>query len=135
MDCRPTEREGQECHSLASWDEWKERRKAWKEFDSGKFKILVCADALIDYVQHSYSSVINYDLPRKKEDYIQRCGLDRIGQRVYINFSKREEIKLIEEIESSTRSKLKNFLINLWRYIIFGERVLHSFFLVEVCKN
>lgn len=80
-----------------------ERRSIMQQFRSGRVKVLISTDLTargID-VQQVFS-VINYDFPRDRETYIHRIGRSgRYGRKgVAINFVSKEEMPLLEEIET-----------------------------------
>merc|ERR1712113_1259780 len=66
-----------------------ERSQIMKEFRSGTTRVLISTDLLARGIDvQSVSLVINYDLPRDKENYIHRIGRSgRYGRKgVAINF-------------------------------------------------
>lgn len=80
----------------------KERDAIMQEFRQGKSRVLITTDVWargIDVQQ--ISTVINYDLPLDRENYIHRIGRSgRFGRKgVAINFVKNDEIKILRDIE------------------------------------
>ncbi|ODV58679.1 eukaryotic initiation factor 4A [Ascoidea rubescens DSM 1968] len=79
-----------------------QRDTIMQEFRTGSSRILISTDLLargIDVQQ--VSLVINYDLPKNKENYIHRIGRGgRFGRKgVAINFVTKEDIETMTEIE------------------------------------
>ena len=79
-----------------------EREHIIQNFKSGHSRILIATDLIargIDVQQ--VSLVINYDLPRDKENYVHRIGRGgRFGRKsVAINFLTRDDINFMREIE------------------------------------
>ena len=79
-----------------------ERNKRIKEFRDGISRILISTDLLargIDIQQ--ISLVINYDIPKEKENYIHRIGRSgRYGRKgVALNFATNYDIDKLKEIE------------------------------------
>jgi translation initiation factor 4A len=79
-----------------------ERNKRIKEFRDGESRILISTDLLargIDIQQ--ISLVINYDIPKEKENYIHRIGRSgRYGRKgVALNFATNYDIDKIKDIE------------------------------------
>jgi translation initiation factor 4A len=79
-----------------------DRELIMKQFRSGSTRVLITTDLLargIDVQQ--VSLVINYDLPKNRENYIHRIGRSgRFGRKgVAINFVTNEEIPELKEIE------------------------------------
>jgi len=80
----------------------KERELIMKEFRSGSSRVLITTDLLargIDVQQ--VSLVINYDLPKDRENYIHRIGRSgRFGRKgVAINFIVSEDVRVLRDIE------------------------------------
>ena len=80
-----------------------ERNKRIKEFRDGISRILISTDLLargIDIQQ--ISLVINYDIPKEKENYIHRIGRSgRYGRKgVALNFATNYDIDKLKEIET-----------------------------------
>lgn len=79
-----------------------ERNSVMKSFRSGSSRILIATDIIargIDVQQ--VSLVINYDIPRDRENYIHRIGRSgRHGRKgVAINFITRDDVRTLKEIE------------------------------------
>jgi ATP-dependent RNA helicase len=80
----------------------KERDAIMEDFRSGSSRVLITTDIWgrgLDVQQ--VSLVINYDLPTNRELYIHRIGRSgRFGRKgVAINFVKKEETKILRDIE------------------------------------
>merc|ERR1712036_187191 len=75
------------------------RNLVMREFRSGSSRVLISTDLLargIDVQQ--VSLVINYDLPHKVENYLQRSG--RFGRKgAAINFVTDRDVRTMREIE------------------------------------
>lgn len=79
-----------------------EREAVMKQFRSGSAKVLVTTDLLARGIDvHQVSMVINYDLPKKKEQYIHRIGRSgRYGKKgVAINFVVPSDYKYLLETQ------------------------------------
>lgn len=79
-----------------------DRRKIMEEFRTGSSRVLITTDLLargIDVQQ--VSVVINYDLPRNRENYLHRIGRSgRFGRKgLAINFVTQDDVKDLREIE------------------------------------
>ncbi|KAL6074420.1 Eukaryotic initiation factor 4A-II [Balamuthia mandrillaris] len=79
-----------------------DRRKIMEEFRTGSSRVLITTDLLargIDVQQ--VSVVINYDLPRNKENYLHRIGRSgRFGRKgLAINFVTAEDMRELRELE------------------------------------
>lgn len=79
-----------------------DRRKIMEEFRTGSSRVLITTDLLargIDVQQ--VSVVINYDLPRNKENYLHRIGRSgRFGRKgLAINFVSNDDIRELRELE------------------------------------
>jgi len=79
-----------------------DRRKIMDEFRTGSSRVLITTDLLargIDVQQ--VSVVINYDLPRNKENYLHRIGRSgRFGRKgLAINFVTQEDMRDLRELE------------------------------------
>lgn len=93
-----------------------ERNLILKEFRSGSSRVLITTDLLargIDVQQ--VSLVINYDLPRNKENYIHRIGRSgRFGRKgVAINFVVDEDVRAMREIEQFYNTKIEEMPMNV----------------------
>jgi len=94
----------------------KERDAIMQEFRSGKSRVLITTDVWargIDVQQ--ISTVINYDLPLDRENYIHRIGRSgRFGRKgVAINFVKNDEIKILRDIEQYYSTQIDEMPINI----------------------
>jgi translation initiation factor 4A len=79
-----------------------DRELIMKEFRSGSSRVLITTDLLARGIDvHHVSLVINYDLPRHKENYLHRIGRSgRYGRKgVAINFVSRDDVRIMREIE------------------------------------
>jgi translation initiation factor 4A len=79
-----------------------ERELIMKEFRSGSSRVLITTDLLARGIDvHHVSLVINYDLPRHKENYLHRIGRSgRYGRKgVAINFVTRDDVRSMRELE------------------------------------
>jgi len=79
-----------------------DRRRIMEEFRTGSSRVLITTDLLargIDVQQ--VSIVINYDLPRNKENYLHRIGRSgRFGRKgLAINFVTSEDMRELKELE------------------------------------
>merc|ERR1712061_163235 len=79
-----------------------ERSLVMQEFRSGSSRVLISTDLLargIDVQQ--VSLVINYDLPRRRENYLHRIGRSgRFGRKgVAINFVTNQDVRDMKDIE------------------------------------
>lgn len=86
-----------------------ERKKRMADFRTGRARILIATDLLargIDVQQ--VSTVINYELPLQRENYIHRIGRSgRYGRKgVAINLIVEEEAKSLEDIETYYSTKI-----------------------------
>jgi len=86
-----------------------ERELIMKEFRSGSTRVLITTDLLargIDVQQ--VSLVINYDLPRNRENYIHRIGRSgRFGRKgTAINFVTDEDEAALRDIEQFYNTKI-----------------------------
>ena len=94
----------------------REREQVMKEFRAGKSRILIATDIIargIDIQQ--VSLVINFDIPRNKENYIHRIGRSgRHGRKgVAINFITREDVRSLKEIESFYSTQIEEMPMNI----------------------
>jgi translation initiation factor 4A len=94
----------------------KERQRIMKEFRSGTSRVLIATDILargIDVQQ--VSLVINYDIPRSREQYIHRIGRSaRYGRRgVAINFIVERDIGIMRDIETFYSTEIKELPANV----------------------
>jgi len=94
----------------------KQREVIMKEFRTGSSRILITTDLLargIDVQQ--VSLVINYDLPRDRENYIHRIGRGgRFGRKgVAINFVTKEDERTIHDIEKFYNTRISEMPANV----------------------
>jgi len=97
-----------------------ERQATMKEFKSGATRILISTDVLargIDVQQ--VSLVINFDLPKDKENYIHRIGRSgRCGRKgVGINLISSEDVRALREIEQFYATQIDEMPQNVAEYI------------------
>jgi len=96
--------------------EQKERELIMKEFRSGSSRVLITTDLLargIDVQQ--VSLVINYDLPKDRENYIHRIGRSgRFGRKgVAINFIVQEDVRVLRDIEQFYNTQIEEMPMNV----------------------
>jgi len=96
--------------------EQKERELIMKEFRSGSSRVLITTDLLargIDVQQ--VSLVINYDLPKDRENYIHRIGRSgRFGRKgVAINFIVQDDVRVLREIEQFYNTQIEEMPMNV----------------------
>jgi len=87
-----------------------ERSQIMKEFRSGTTRVLISTDLLARGIDvQSVSLVINYDLPRDKENYIHRIGRSgRYGRKgVAINFCADSDEEMLRCLEKFYSTKIK----------------------------
>merc|ERR1712080_549717 len=94
----------------------KERELIMKEFRSGSTRVLITTDLLargIDVQQ--VSLVINYDLPKDRENYIHRIGRSgRFGRKgVAINFIVSEDVRVLRDIEQFYNTQIEEMPMNV----------------------
>merc|ERR1712072_72473 len=94
----------------------KERELIMKEFRSGSSRVLITTDLLargIDVQQ--VSLVINYDLPKDRENYIHRIGRSgRFGRKgVAINFIVQEDVRVLRDIEQFYNTQIEEMPMNV----------------------
>lgn len=78
------------------------RETIMRQFRTGATRVLITTDLLARGIDvHHVSLVINYDLPRHKENYLHRIGRSgRYGRKgVAINFVTQQDITTLREIE------------------------------------
>lgn len=100
--------------------EQKERERVLGEFRSGASRVLIATDVIargIDIQQ--VSLVINYDIPRKVETYIHKCGRSgRFGRRgLAINFVTTDTIELQRSIERYYSTTIEEMPSNIGDYM------------------
>jgi len=86
------------------------RNESYKEFRSGKYRVLISSDVTsrgIDIQQ--VSTVINFDIPKSIHTYLHRIGRSgRWGRKgVGINFVTKSDYSKIKELESYYSTKIK----------------------------
>jgi translation initiation factor 4A len=96
--------------------EQKERELIMKEFRSGSSRVLITTDLLargIDVQQ--VSLVINYDLPKDRENYIHRIGRSgRFGRKgVAINFIVQDDVRVLRDIEQFYNTQIEEMPMNV----------------------
>merc|ERR1712007_216131 len=94
----------------------KERELIMKEFRSGSSRVLITTDLLargIDVQQ--VSLVINYDLPKDRENYIHRIGRSgRFGRKgVAINFVTGDDVRQMRDIEQFYNTQIEEMPMNV----------------------
>jgi len=94
----------------------KERELIMKEFRSGSSRVLITTDLLargIDVQQ--VSLVINYDLPKDRENYIHRIGRSgRFGRKgVAINFIVSDDVRVLRDIEQFYNTQIEEMPMNV----------------------
>jgi len=94
----------------------KERELIMKEFRSGSSRVLITTDLLargIDVQQ--VSLVINYDLPKDRENYIHRIGRSgRFGRKgVAINFVVSDDTRVLRDIEQFYNTQIEEMPMNV----------------------
>jgi len=87
-----------------------QRELIMKEFKSGSSRVLISTDLLARGIDvHHVSLVINYDLPRYKENYLHRIGRSgRYGRKgVGINFVTRDDVRSLRELEKFYNTQIE----------------------------
>lgn len=92
-----------------------ERKKILSEFKEGKYRILITTDLLargIDIQQ--VSLIINYDIPKDKENYIHRIGRSgRFGRKgLAINFVSKNDKFMIQKIQEYYKTSIDELPVN-----------------------
>merc|ERR1712153_142200 len=91
----------------------KERELIMREFRSGSSRVLITTDLLargIDVQQ--VSLVINYDMPKDRENYIHRIG--RSGRKgVAINFITGDDVRQMRDIEQFYNTQIEEMPMNV----------------------
>jgi len=93
-----------------------QRSQIMKEFRLGKSRILISTDLLARGIDvHHVSLVINYDLPRLRENYIHRIGRSgRYGRKgVAINFVTQADFKDMKELEKFYNTTIEEMPVNI----------------------
>ena len=93
-----------------------ERESILKDFKQGHSRILISTDLIargIDVQQ--VSLVINYDLPRDKENYIHRIGRSgRFGRKgIAINLITRDDVTFVRELEKFYSMEIQELPANI----------------------
>jgi len=94
----------------------KERELIMREFRSGSSRVLITTDLLargIDVQQ--VSLVINYDMPKERENYIHRIGRSgRFGRKgVAINFITGDDVRQMRDIEQFYNTQIEEMPMNV----------------------
>uniref|UniRef100_A0A0E0JLK7 RNA helicase n=1 Tax=Oryza punctata TaxID=4537 RepID=A0A0E0JLK7_ORYPU len=91
----------------------KERDAIMAEFRSGATRVLITTDVWARGLD--VSLVINYDLPNNRELYIHRIGRSgRFGRKgVAINFVKKEDIRILRDIEQYYSTQIDEMPMNV----------------------
>uniref|UniRef100_A0A0E0G1Y4 RNA helicase n=1 Tax=Oryza nivara TaxID=4536 RepID=A0A0E0G1Y4_ORYNI len=91
----------------------KERDAIMGEFRSGATRVLITTDVWARGLD--VSLVINYDLPNNRELYIHRIGRSgRFGRKgVAINFVKKEDIRILRDIEQYYSTQIDEMPMNV----------------------
>ena len=92
-----------------------ERKQVLNEFKNGKYRILITTDLLargIDIQQ--ISLIINYDIPKDKENYIHRIGRSgRFGRKgLAINFVSKNDKYMIQKIQDYYKTVIDELPVN-----------------------
>ncbi len=90
------------------------RRRALREFEEGKIKVLVSTEVAargLDIQELEY--VVNFDMPFLAEDYVHRIGrTGRAGKSgVAISFVSREEERIMKDIEKLIGQKVRRIVV------------------------
>ena len=90
------------------------RRRALREFEEGKIKVLVSTEVAargLDIQELEY--VVNFDMPFLAEDYVHRIGrTGRAGKSgVAISFVSREEERILKDIEKLIGQKIRRIMV------------------------
>lgn len=94
----------------------RERESIMREFRTGATRVLITTDLLARGIDvHTVSLVINYDLPRNRENYIHRIGRSgRFGRRgAAINFVTDEDVEDMREIEAFYHTRIEELPMDL----------------------
>ena len=92
-----------------------ERKQILNEFKNGKYRILITTDLLargIDIQQ--VSLIINYDIPKDKENYIHRIGRSgRFGRKgLAINFVSKNDKYMTQKIQEHYKTVMDELPAN-----------------------
>ena len=102
--------EGYPVCCLHSNQEREEREMSYRDFKSGKYRVLISTNITargIDIQQ--VSTVINYDIPKDTHVYLHRIGRSgRWGRKgVGINFISNKDVKKLREIEKYYNTQIE----------------------------
>ncbi|KAJ7811666.1 DEAD-domain-containing protein [Mycena olivaceomarginata] len=90
--------------------EQKQREILMKEFRTGSIRVLITTDLLVRGIgAQQVSLVINYDLPKNRENYIHRIG--RKG--VAINFVATNDVAMLRDIEQFYNTQIDEMPLNV----------------------
>merc|ERR1711976_1017374 len=93
-----------------------ERELIMKEFRSGSSRVLITTDLLARAIDvQQVSLVINYDLPKDRENYIHRIGRSgRFGRKgVAINFIVSDDVRVLRDIEQFYNTQIEEMPMNV----------------------
>ncbi len=107
-------------NTIHSDKDQKARNNVMNDFNTGKVKILIATDISargIDFPNVDF--VVNYDLPEVAENYVHRVGRTGRGKQKgkAVSFCSKEEIEILEEIESFLGHEVKVLEIGKDDYI------------------
>merc|ERR1712093_222853 len=96
--------------------EQKERERVMNDFGAAKTRVLIATDIWgrgLDVQQ--VSLVINYDLPKDRENYIHRIGRSgRSGRKgVAINFITGDDVRQMRDIEQFYNTQIEEMPMNV----------------------
>ncbi|KAL9649469.1 hypothetical protein ABK040_000708 [Willaertia magna] len=97
-----------------------ERELIMHEFRTSASRVLITTDLLARGIDvHHVSLVINYDLPRHKENYLHRIGRSgRYGRKgVAINFVTKDDVRQMREIEKFYNTSIEECPANIAEFI------------------
>lgn len=98
-----------------------ERDKIMKSFLDGQSRVLLTTDLLARGIDvHQVSLVINYDLPKDRENYIHRIGRGgRFGRKgVAINFVTNEDHPVLKSLEEFYRTTIEEMPMNVGEMLV-----------------
>jgi translation initiation factor 4A len=93
-----------------------QREVIMREFRTGSSRVLITTDLLARGIDvHHVSIVINYDMPKQKENYLHRIGRSgRQGRKgVAITFATKEDIFFLRELEKYYQTKIEEMPENV----------------------
>jgi len=96
-----------------------QRKVILNEFRTGSSRILITTDLLARGIDvHAVSAVINFELPKKCENYIHRIGrCGRYGRKgVSINLISTEDINFMKQLERHYDTKIYEMPANIAEY-------------------